>query len=116
MIQEKLNILLDTDTINQEAYDYAIKTLRHLKNTEIITQEEEADALIIHLAMATTRQETGEVINPVDTEILYEIQNNSRYKEANKIWNELKKIAPTSFSINEEEYFHLHLVTLLQEN
>lgn len=116
MIQEKLTILLESNTINQKAFDYAQTVLDYLREKEIIKEDEEADVLITHLAMAASRQGTEEIIVSVDENVKQEIEADENYEKAAIIWNELKKVAPITFSSNEDGYIHLHLVTLLQEN
>lgn len=114
MIEEKLDILKESEVISEEAFHYSHKVLNRLMQKGIIQETDEADALITHLAMATTRQGSDEVVDSVDESVLKEIKESDYYDEAVKIWNELKEIAPTDFATNEDGYFHLHLVTLLQ--
>ncbi|GEK92150.1 hypothetical protein [Alkalibacterium kapii] len=115
MIQEKLDILKETNVINQAAYDYSQEALVYLKKKKVIKEDNEADVLITHLAMATARQNTDEKIDGVDDMILSDIQSDENYDQAKKLWDELKTFAPAEFESNEEGYFHLHLVTLLRE-
>lgn len=115
MIQEKLDILKDTNVIDETAYNYSQEALVYLKNNDIIKEDDEADVLITHLAMATARQNTDEKIDGVDGMILSDIQSDEKYDQATQIWDELRAFAPAKFEDNEEGYFHLHLVTLLRE-
>ncbi|GEK89689.1 hypothetical protein SAMN04488100_12116 [Alkalibacterium putridalgicola] len=115
MIQEKLDLLKENKVIDQTAYDYSQEALAYLKKEKVIEEDDDADVLITHLAMATARQNTDEKIEGVDDAILAEIQSDSHYDQAKELWNELKAFAPAEFETNEEGYFHLHLVTLLQE-
>lgn len=114
MIQEKLSILKENRVIDQETYEYAQEALMYLINKNIVEREESADVFITHLAMATARQNTDEMIDGIDEIVKQEIENDENYEEATEIWKELKAIAPTSFSQDEDGYFHLHLVTLLR--
>ncbi|GEL67626.1 PRD domain-containing protein [Marinilactibacillus psychrotolerans] len=114
MIQEKLIILKENKVIDQETFEYAQEALMFLINRNIVENEEEADVFITHLAMATARQNTDEMIDGIDEIIKQEIENDEKYEEAIEIWKELKVIAPTTFSQDEDGYFHLHLVTLLR--
>lgn len=115
MIQEKLDLLKDNNVIDQAAYDYSQEALNYLKKKEVINNDDEADVLITHLAMATARQNTDEKIDAVDGEILKEIHSDSHFEQAKHLWEELKTFAHAEFADNEEGYFHLHLVTLLQQ-
>lgn len=113
MIQEKLTILRENNVINDLAYDYTQEVLKYLKAQNIIANEDEADTFITHLAMATARQFTEEKIDSVDQIISEQIKTDPKYVVTLKYWNEIAALAPVSFQENEAEYFHLHLVTLL---
>lgn len=113
MIQEKLTILRENNVINDSVYDYAQEVLKFMKAQNIISNEDEADTFITHLAMATARQYTEETINSVDQMINEQIKVDQKYDEALNYWNKITELAPVSFRENEAEYFHLHLVTLL---
>jgi len=115
MIQEKLTLLKENNVIDQTAYNYSQEAITYLKDKQVIAEDDEADVLITHLAMATARQNTDETIEAVDDAIGEEIKMNQHYESAKQLWNELKAFAPTEFDTSEEGYFHLHLVTLLQE-
>lgn len=113
MIQEKLTILRENNVINDSVHDYAQEVLKFMKAQNIISNEDEADTFITHLAMATARQYTEETINSVDQMIKEQIKADQKYDEALNYWNKIAALAPVSFRENEAEYFHLHLVTLL---
>ena len=113
MIQEKLTILKENNVINILVYEYAQDVLKYMKTQNIIINEDEADTFITHLAMATARQYTEEKIDSVDQMISDQIKNDQKYNEALEYWKGIAVLAPVSFRDNEVEYFHLHLVTLL---
>lgn len=113
MIQEKLTILRENNVINDLAYDYTQEVLKYLKDQNIIADEDEADTFITHLAMATARQFTEEKVDSVNQIISEQIKTDPKYEVTLKYWNEIAALAPVSFQENEAEYFHLHLVTLL---
>ncbi|ALV21516.1 hypothetical protein [Carnobacterium antarcticum] len=113
MIQEKLTILKENNVINDLVYDYAQEVLEFMKVQNIISNEDEADTFITHLAMATARQYTEEAVDSVDKMISEQITADEKYDEALKYWKKIAALAPISFRENEAEYFHLHLVTLL---
>lgn len=116
MIEEKLRVLKESDVIDEEGYNYSKKALTFLKEKGVISDNDQADVFITHLAMATARQKTDEKIEGVDESIKEEIEKSDKYTEAVTIWKELKELAPSDFRANEDGYFHLHLVTLLQTN
>jgi len=113
MIQEKLTILKENNVINILVYEYAQDVLKYMKTQNIIINEDEADTFITHLAMATARQYTEEKIDSVDQMISDQIKNDQKYDKALECWKEIAALSPVSFRDNEAEYFHLHLVTLL---
>lgn len=116
MIQEKLTVLKNSQVIDDAAFNYSQDAIEYLKKRKLIEQGDEADVFITHLAMATARQQTDEVIASVDESIKKEIQQSEHYEKAVDVWNELKQLAPTQFRSGEEGYFLLHLVTMMQTN
>ena len=115
MIQEKLTILKENNVINETVYDYTQEVLKYLKKQGVITNEDQADVLVTHLAMATARQYTDEKVNSVDQFVYDEIKANPKYEQASYHWEAISALAPITFRENEAEYFYLHLVTLLNK-
>lgn len=115
MIQEKLTILKENDVIDETTYEDMQVALNLLKQEAVIIEEDEADTFITHLAMATSRQRKNEEqVDSVDPMIKQEIEAALEYKKAVAIWKQLSEKINVDFPKNEDDYFYLHLVTLLQ--
>ncbi|MDE1548738.1 PRD domain-containing protein [Jeotgalibaca caeni] len=115
MIQEKLTILLENDVIDELTYQYMQDTLQFLLKEDVIQTEDDADTFVTHLAMATMRQHREEEqIDSVEPFVKAEIIAAAEYGEAVRLWERIKEHIQVDFPENENDYFYLHLVTLLQ--
>lgn len=115
MIQQKLTILKENQVIDEEVYRFSQEALAHLKEKEIIQEDDQADTFITHLAMAMARHGEEE-IQAVDEHILAEITADEKFAEAKTVWEEIAAKSPVPFHPNESGYFYLHLVTLLHQS
>ena len=101
--------------IDKSTYEDMQVALCFLQQEEVIKEEDEADTFITHLAMATSRQRNNEEqVDSVDPIIKKEIEATLEYKTAVSIWKKLSQKINVDFPKNEDDYFYLHLVTLLQ--
>ncbi|TBX72074.1 PRD domain-containing protein [Bacillus mycoides] len=113
MIQEKLVVLRDSNTIDESVYEYAQATISILKNNNIIKEDDEADGFITHLAMATERQRKGEAVDPMDSLVAEQIELDPNAKQAKQQWAEIVELSPVLFHENELNFLYLHIITLL---
>lgn len=113
MIQEKLIVLRDSNTIDNDVYEYAQTAISILKNNNIIKEDDDADVFITHLAMATERQKSGATVDPMEPLIAEQIDLDINANHAKKLWEEIAKLSPVSFHENELNFLYLHLITLL---
>lgn len=113
MIEQKLQILRESNVIDDQAVDFANKVIELLSNKGYISEKDQCDAFITHLVMATSRQKTAEEISPIDDEMLSQLKAENCFNEAKKLWEHIEEISPVTFRENEFGYFYLHLCTLL---
>lgn len=114
MIQEKLSILQTSGIIDATIYDYLQKVINHLEEQNI--SKESAEVFLVHLAMASARQQRGENVNNLDAIIATQIKEDTNYLQAKNLWKELSNQAPVTFHENEIDYFYLHICTMLAES
>lgn len=115
MIQEKLKILKDNNVIDEKTFDEMHEVLKYLKDNKVIHEEDVADTFITHLAMAASREKSGEdQVDFVDAVIKSEIVNSSEFDQAVQLWEEISALMTINFPEAENDYFYLHLVTMLQ--
>lgn len=115
MMQEKLNVLLENGIIDEAIFNRMNEVIDYLLEQNVIDDEDEADTFITHLAMATAREKNDEEqLDFVDESIKKEIEAAKEYDEAVQLWGELSKMVGVDFPEAENDYFYLHLVTLLQ--
>ena len=115
MIQEKLNILLENEIIDEETFKEMNDVIGYLKANDVITEDDEVDTFITHLAMASGREKNQEEpIDSVDDAIKSQIEEAPEYADAVQLWEKLSELVSVDFPAAENDYFYLHLVTLLQ--
>lgn len=115
MIQQKLTILLENDVIDEATFQYMQDVLAFMKKENVIADDDEADTFITHLAMATIRSRRNEEqVDSVDQFIKDEIEAAPEYAEAVALWKKISAHVKLDFPASENDYFYLHLVTLLQ--
>ncbi|GMQ74632.1 PRD domain-containing protein [Tetragenococcus halophilus] len=115
MIRQKLDVLLNSHTIDEETFNYVSDVLYYLLEEQIIQEEDQADVFLTHLAMADARRKGGEPVDELDPAILDEIKNDSNYTHSVELWESLKRIADKRFDESELNYFYLHIINMLRE-
>lgn len=117
MILAKLNILKDSNIIDEDTHKFVLSVLNDFLHLGIITKEDEADVFITHLAMADSRRKADDIsVGAMDAMVLNEIESNGHFNRGKQIWDELaKKYMRMNFSENENHYIHLHLLNLLDK-
>lgn len=115
MIQQKLVILKENNVIDEHTFDEMQEVLNYLRTNNVIQEDDEADTFITHLAMASSREKNQEAqVDFVDEAIKNEIEAAPEYVQAVRIWGEVSELISVDFPEAENDYFYLHLVTLLQ--
>jgi len=115
MIQEKLKILKENNIIDNKTFDEMHEVLKYLKDKKVIDEGNLADTFITHLAMAVSREKSGEdQVDFVDESIKNEIIVLPEFKQAVQLWEEISEFLTVDFPEAENDYFYLHLVTMLQ--
>ena len=116
MIIQKLDILKESNIIDQENYDYIIRVIESLKKHGIeVGAESPAETFLTHLAMAAARQKNAEPpIERLDAMIIEDIETDPRFARAQEIWRALEGLAPMPFGEEELDYFYLHICNMIQ--
>ncbi|RBS32480.1 hypothetical protein [Enterococcus faecium] len=116
MIREKLTILLISEVIDQETYDYVLSVLDYLLKNGIIESKEKADVFLTHLAMADMRRKKSETINDLESFIRTEIESDTKFLHSKELWQDLQRMtSDKQFEDAELDYFYLHIINMLRE-
>lgn len=114
MINEKLTLLLQSDVIDQDTFNYVKAVLDYLLDKKIITKEEQSEVFLTHLAMADSRRKTGEPVAELDPAVLDEIRSDPKYFHSIELWKDLQKMSNKNFESTELDYFYLHIINMLK--
>ena len=115
MIKQKLDVLKEAGIIDEEVQTYVLAVLEYLKEKKIITEDQEDDVFLTHLAMAAARQKNGESVSELEGFIKEQIVSDPQYLHSQSLWKELADLAPVTFDENELDYFYLHICNMLNE-
>ena len=115
MIKQKLAILLDSNIIDTDTYQYVLDVINYLLENQVIAEVDDADVFLTHLAMAHYRQKTGEIVNRLDEDFMIQIIEDENYQKALEVWADIKDMTKITFAESELGFFYMHLLTLLKE-
>ena len=114
MIMEKLDILLETNTIDSETHAFVLNTISILEEQGINAHSDAAHTFLVHLAMAAARQKIGETIGLMDAFVIEQVMEDPNYPRALEIWKILDDATPVKFCEEEITCFYLHLCNVLR--
>lgn len=115
-INERLELLQVSGTISKETCKLVQQLIIKTREQRKITlTEENAAALVTHMAMARDRILKGEIAAPIDAAIMEEIKGSPDYEKATAIVKEWDELLGIVFPEAEKGYLLLHLCTLLAQ-
>ena len=116
MLEEKLDVLVVADVIDEDTKKYILKARDFFQNEMKINDQTKVEVFLIHLAMAESRRRKNEVLDAKMEEIIRnEIKNHINFTECKEVWSRLSKyIGEEVYSENELEFIYLHLLNLLE--
>ena len=103
MLEEKLDVLVVADVIDEDTKKYILKASDFFRNEMKINDDTKVEVFLIHLAMAESRRRRNEV------------NNHHNFAECKEVWSRLSNyIGEEVYSENELEFIYLHLLNLLE--
>lgn len=113
MIEEKFEILLESETITREALDCGRETAAWLLEQKIIGEIDEADMFLTHLVMAVTRAQRGEPVDGLSEEMWAGVKSEPVFPRAEALWPETPAARNTRLGETEVRFCIMHLCVLL---
>lgn len=110
-MKEKIKILLENKVISKEIASYVNGAIDYLIAIGFIY--EDIDTFVTHLAMASERVKKNEEIMIFSDDIWNQIKNSKNYEKSLNIYNDLLKISPVEYPLDEERFIIMHLCNLL---
>ncbi|WP_086312710.1 hypothetical protein A5821_000293 [Enterococcus sp. 7F3_DIV0205] len=115
MIGKKLEILKESNVIDEETEQFVLAVNSYLLEQKVIEKEEHLDMFLTHIAMADARQKKNEAVINMDELILSEIQQDEKLTESKALWKELSQYSSTEFSSEELWFIYMHIINLLKK-
>ncbi|CAG9621174.1 PRD domain-containing protein [Sutcliffiella rhizosphaerae] len=110
MLKERVEILLETDTITPRATDISLKTVDAFVESG---QEEIYQMLITHLAMAITRMDRKDEMSAPPDFVMQEVFQSPYFQEAVKRVEWIEQQLSEPFPKEEKDFLHMHFVSVL---
>lgn len=114
MMKERLEILLNSDVITQDIYDYSYKIYKKYFEKEEFNKDK-VNIFITHLAMSLKRINEGDIIDKLDEDVYTQVKNSEVFYEALRFSQMIVNDLDVDIPNNEEEYLILHLGNILLE-
>ncbi|CEI80899.1 PRD domain protein [Oceanobacillus oncorhynchi] len=112
----KLNILLETETITNIAYDVSNKTFDYLSGKYKKQSLDGSDMFWTHLCMALTRIERGETLEGPSENIMKEINQTPYKDDIEEIISFVNAQLNQKLPKEERDFFYLHLHGVIENN
>lgn len=113
MLKERIQILLDGNVISPEAAKFTDDVIDLLgENTY---EESKMEMFTTHLAMATARVQKGEPVSELEDSIWQQVQDDSQYQNARKLFEEIKDLCPVQYPEGESRFLVMHLCNMIQD-
>ena len=116
MMIQKLDILKESNMIDQKIYDYVVQAMNYLSEQGFVPDNSPpTEAFLTHLAIAAARQKSNEPpIERLDTIIREDVEQSPDFPRVVAIWEKVAELSPVTFGEEERDYFYLHLCNMLQ--
>lgn len=114
MIETKMQILKDSNVIDQETFEFILQIRDYLMDKQALDSEEHLDMFLTHLAMATMRIKKKEIVSGINSVIKNEIESSPKLQDSKELWNELKKFSNVNYDDKELWFIYMHMINLLE--
>lgn len=113
----RLDILKNSEVIDEEIYNKVISLIEHLdKKWEITLTEENGAMFITHLSMALKRIKENENVSNIDETVFEEVLVSDKLNKIKKIYEDIEKNIFVEKLPEEEKKYILVNLLLLEEN
>lgn len=112
MVNTRLTVLRDSQTISQEVFNKVSLLIERLKDKDLITDSNTTLMMVTHIAMALQRIQTNEQIEEIDPEIKDEINTHENNRKALSLWEENNDIF-IGLAENEKYYILANFCNIL---
>ncbi|KLU17268.1 MULTISPECIES: hypothetical protein [Xenorhabdus] len=114
MIEQRLTILLQGNVIDQDIYENMLEVVHVLEDTWLIPiRHPQGEMALTHMASAFMRSRRGEIIAPLDKEILATLKQSEYYEQLLTIHHSLIEKFTVALHPNEEGYLLANLYGLI---
>ncbi|PHM65608.1 PRD domain-containing protein [Xenorhabdus stockiae] len=114
MVEQRLTILLQGGVIDQDIYDNMLDVVHILEEFWLIpVRHPQGEMALTHMASAFMRSRRGEIVSPIEKDILDKIKQSGNYSRLLKIHHSLLEKFTLTLHPNEEGYLLINLYGLI---
>ncbi|CDG19590.1 hypothetical protein [Xenorhabdus doucetiae] len=114
MIEQRLTILLQGGVIDQDIYDSMLDVVHILEDIWLIPiRHPQGEMALTHMASAFMRSRRGEIVSPLDKEILAKLKQSEYYDQLLTVHRSLIEKFTVDLHPNEEGYLLANLYGLM---
>jgi len=112
-MEKRLNLLCEAGVIDKDICDGMLEVVEQLETVWALpVRNEQGEMAITHMASALMRSRRGEIISPLDEELMEEIRSSEAYAQLLRIHQTLLAPFDTPLHPNEEGYLLANLYSL----
>ncbi|CDL85934.1 hypothetical protein [Xenorhabdus cabanillasii] len=114
MVEQRLAILLQGGVIDKDIYENMLDVVHILEDIWLIpVRHPQGEMALTHMASAFMRSRRGEIVSPVEKEILEKIERSEYYTQLLTIHHSLLEKFTLTLHPNEEDYLLINLYGLI---
>lgn len=115
-IMERIDLMRGCDLIDEKGCQDLCEIIAQCKEIGVLLTEENAGVMMTHIGAAFKRITTGEVVEPLDVEIIRQLQEEENYPVALELIKIFKENLHHVLSDEEYNFILVHLMNVLENS
>lgn len=111
-MDERLNLLRDAGVIDKDIHSGMLRVVALFAGRHLPVYSEQGEIVVTHMANALMRSRRGEVIEPLDGELLNEMASSMLWASVLELHGEALQLFAVAIHPNEEGYLQANLYGL----
>lgn len=113
-LKQRIETLYECGFVDETGKADLYRIVEVLQRHGIETTDENTGVLVTHVAAALKRSADGEVVTPLDPNVLEQVKEIKRYEEAVAIQQEVLNSMTNKLSADEQDFVLVHIGTILE--
>lgn len=113
-LKQRIETLYECGFVDDTGKADLYRIVEILQNHGIETNDDNTGVLVTHVAAALKRSADGEIVTPLDAEVLEQVKEIEKYEEAVTIQKEILDSMTNKLSADEQDFVLVHIGTILE--